>query len=553
MDIIYKSDWDSLKLMSPLWQNYNGSIGFEDRDLAVLDLGNVVALPKFFVQNNKSVLASTQLGANLILYNESTKNDRLNTGEKLKIFKTDIVPRDEQVEIFNKIRELKENNLPIQGLIVAAPGFGKTIVSLKTVELVQKKTLIIIPNDVLEGQFIDSTIQFTNLERDDIGVIQGGSINNIIKQNIFDKDIVVVKIQSLYAQLKNNNLNILYDLYSCFGLVIYDEAHIGNASDGYSKTGIMFKTDNILSLTATPYRSGINDFIFKNNTGPVLYWSEHQNLIPEIFYHNGFIEFTEQELNKLRSLMHDYVLFMATLNSILTTKNVYFEWIANWVEYRYSQGYEVAILFSTNKMVDKLGKILKRRGLDIGIIIGDTKKKLEKVEEYIHVGDYRKLLNKYNELFPRRKSTLALKYLKDDVSKIKITVKAKEDILKYNKVYEDEIHIFKTEVNNLTEREIMKQKKIIVSNFKFLSAGFDKSSLSCIIFGSIIMGKVPVIQSLGRIARLDKDKRQDIVAHFMFPHIYTEWFNQNIHILTRNIQTQYPSKFHYEGFDFGNS
>jgi len=424
-----------------------------------------------------------------------------------------------------------------------------SIVAIKTVDVLQTKSLIIVPNDILEGQFVDSIVKFSNLDKEDVGIIQGSDIEALIKKNVYNKDICVVKIQSLFAQLKTHNINSLYSLYSVFGLVIYDEAHVGNASDGYSKTGIMFKTNNIISMTATPYRKGINDFIFQNNTGDLLYESTHHNLIPEVLLQQCYIEFTEQEIARLRRMSNDYIMFLATYNSILETKDAYFEWIADWIVYRDSQGYESATLFSNNKMVYKLSKILKYRGLDHGVLTGSTSKKLEKPILYITQSQFMLFQKEYCNIFPKRNKCPELKPLKDNPTKFKITKKIEKDLAKMVE-YFPSLKPQLTEVENLTEREIMKLKRHVISNFKLLSAGYDKSSLSNIIFGSPLIGKIAVIQSIGRISRVDETKRQDIIAQFMFTQIYNQFFPNMVHVLVKNIQVQYDAKFKYEGFDF---
>jgi len=424
-----------------------------------------------------------------------------------------------------------------------------SILAIKTVELLNTKSLIIVPNDILEEQFVGSIIEFTNLEKEDIGIIQGSDIQKLIKDKVFEKDIVVGKIQSLYSQLKNINIFELYELYSCFGLVIYDEAHIGNASDGYSKTSCMFKTNNILSMTATPYRSGINEFIFKNNTGGVLYQSDHQNLVPTVNLHNSHIEFTPDEIRRLKFATRDYIQFLATYNSVLETKDSYFEWIANWVEYRKSQGHHIAILFSNNKMVRKLSDILTRKGINNGMLTGNTNKKLEKSKEYLTIENVQLFYDNYFKVFPKRKKCPTLKAFKDDTLKYRVTKPILKDIEKIQATVPT-LETNWTIVDTMTEREIMKSKDIIVSNFKLLSAGFDKSILSTIIFGSVLIGKVGVIQSLGRICRINEDKNQDIQAHFMFTQIFQNFFPDMVHILVKNIQLQYPSTIKYEGFNF---
>ena len=85
----------------------------------------------------------------------------------------------------------------------------------------------------------------------------------------------------------------------------------------------------------------------------------------------------------------------------------------------------------------------------------------------------------------------------------------------------------------------IKEAKIIVSNFSLLREGFDKPSLSFVIFGSPIIGKITVIQTLGRITRLYEDKLTPIA---LFP--ITEAFeslNTKVKIIIiNNIKSTYP-------------
>jgi superfamily II DNA or RNA helicase len=136
--------------------------------------------------------------------------------------------------------------------------------SIKLSSIIGYKTLCIVPNSILEDQWVDEISNFTGLSKDKIGIIQGSDIAKIEKNNILDNDIIVVKIQTLLSQLKRINLIELEEFYSRIGLVFYDECHQSGAAESYAKTAIIFKTDNIIGLSATPFVKGINDFLMTN-------------------------------------------------------------------------------------------------------------------------------------------------------------------------------------------------------------------------------------------------------------------------------------------------
>ena len=120
------------------------------------------------------------------------------------------------------------------GILEVPCGRGKTVLSLKIISLLKKKTLILVHKEFLMNQWIERINEF--LPGATVGKIQG---------TVFDvdgKDIVIGMIQTLYDKEYSQ------DTFSCFGLTIIDEVHrIG--SEQFSRT--LFKT-------ITPYMLGIS-------------------------------------------------------------------------------------------------------------------------------------------------------------------------------------------------------------------------------------------------------------------------------------------------------
>ena len=435
-----------------------------------------------------------------------------------------------------------------------------TASSIKIAELIGKQTCVVVPNDLLEKQWVESIKKSTNLEYEDIGVIQGSDFDKLNKDNVYSKPIVIVKVQSLLSQLKSYNLNSLYELYSRFGLVFYDEVHTSGSAESYAKTSFIFETKNVIGLTATPYIKGINKFLLNNSIGDVIHHSDHQNLIADCHMHHLYLDFTEYEINKLRSMFNlDYVMFMATLNNILESKQAYFDYLAQWILYYISQGRKIAVLFSNNKLITKMANTLKALGHGdcYGILIGETDGKKKVYPDYINQESYDIFKTFYKNVFPKKKKVPELKrftFEKDatpEIIKYKFTAKQLEDINAVNAFLNgmsfDLIKIEKVE-NILTDRQIQGQKPVTMSNFILLKAGYDDTELSVALFGSLVIGKITVNQTIGRITRLH-DGKETPQAHFFFPWIYTQFLPQNHFILTNNIKIQYPTThFSYENF-----
>ena len=109
-----------------------------------------------------------------------------------------------------------------------------TVMGLKIISLLKKKTLIIVHKEFLMNQWIERITEF--LPNATVGKIQGQVFD--VKGN----DIVIGMVQTLYDK------EYPADAFSCFGLTIIDEVHrIG--SEQFSRT--LFKT-------ITPYMLGIS-------------------------------------------------------------------------------------------------------------------------------------------------------------------------------------------------------------------------------------------------------------------------------------------------------
>lgn len=134
------------------------------------------------------------------------------------------------------------------GILEIYCGAGKTVMALKIVSLLQKKTLIIVHKEFLMNQWIERIEEF--LPHSKVGKIQGTTFD------VEGKDIVIGMVQTLYDK------DYDVDAFSCFGLTIIDEVHrIG--SEQFSKT--LFKT-------ITPYMLGISATVDrKDNLTKILY------------------------------------------------------------------------------------------------------------------------------------------------------------------------------------------------------------------------------------------------------------------------------------------
>lgn len=129
---------------------------------------------------------------------------------------------------------------PKSGAILEVPcGRGKTVMALKIISILGKKTLILVHKEFLMNQWIERIEEFLPNSR--VGKIQGPVFD------IENKDIVIGMIQTMY------NKEFPADTFSSFGLTIIDEVHrIG--SEEFSKTLFKIITPYMLGISATVER-----------------------------------------------------------------------------------------------------------------------------------------------------------------------------------------------------------------------------------------------------------------------------------------------------------
>ena len=427
-------------------------------------------------------------------------------------------------EIDKKVKELNELKI----MIKAKPGTGKTAMGIYLSQFFNK-TLIIVPRNILIDQWKESILNFTNLKEEDIGIVEGSNLV-AIKEILKNSKIILTKPQSLISQIKRNKYYDLVDLYEDIDLVVLDEAHNFGAL-GFSKAISFFKANNILALTATPYRKGINEFLLRASTGVHLIEAEAEVLTPKIqmaMLPNDFLGFTEKEIEILNSKKFDYIQYLTFLNMFLAKKDNYFNYLSDWVKYYNALNHKNVILFSTIKMIKKMEEVLSLKLPDKNILAltGNSKK------------DSLDFAKKENKLLREE-----LKSIKEELNQ-----KVKDKILKRkeaDEIYKQEREKFKElqEINLKEALRIYNQKikdaDIIIGTFGLLREGFDKPESSHIIFGSIQIGKVSLIQSLGRITRLYEDK-PDPVAQYFIPEVFYNYNKQVFTIIKNNTLGDYP-------------
>jgi superfamily II DNA or RNA helicase len=127
-----------------------------------------------------------------------------------------------------------------QGVIVAPPGSGKTMMGMELLARVNKPTLILVHRQQLLDQWVDRIQEYLNIPKPHIGRYASG-------KKTIGKEVTVGLLQS-FARLKD-----LHELKDKFGTIIVDECHHIPAKT-FRQVISGLNPEFLYGLTATPKR-----------------------------------------------------------------------------------------------------------------------------------------------------------------------------------------------------------------------------------------------------------------------------------------------------------
>lgn len=161
-----------------------------------------------------------------------------------------------------------------------------TVMALKIISLLKKKTLIIVHKEFLMNQWIERAAEFIPSAR--IGKIQGSVVD------IQNKDIVIGMVQSLYDK------DYPASIFEEFGLTIVDEVH-RICSEQFSRTLFKTITPYMLGISATVDRKDKLTKVLHMFMGDKIYSEQRDNddvvCVRAIEYKSADPEFNEVELD----------------------------------------------------------------------------------------------------------------------------------------------------------------------------------------------------------------------------------------------------------------
>jgi len=254
-----------------------------------------------YQESEKKIYVPRYWGINMFGFPKTIK---ISYGTTINI-KFNGVLRDYQVKVLNEYlkaidftTEEKNNKGNGSALIELWTGAGKTVLGLKIIEVLCKKTIIFVHKSFLKDQWIERITQY--LPNAKIGLIQGPIID------IENKDIVLAMIQSVSMKSYPDTL------FDSFGLSVYDECFKGSTliytSGGCVKISNLYKLwKQNRPLNIRSYNRTSKTFEYK----PLTYaWKKKSNQFVKLTLnneHNTFECTIECTLNHKILTPNDYV------------------------------------------------------------------------------------------------------------------------------------------------------------------------------------------------------------------------------------------------------
>lgn len=136
------------------------------------------------------------------------------------------------------INQAQSNN---GGIISIPTGGGKTIVALKLLNIIEKKSIIFVHTRQLLSQWEDRIQSILGI---DPGVIGGDQWT--------EGEITVASMQKVHSQGAEN-------LDSDYGAAVFDECHVTSAADTMQDIGLSINVEWRFGLSATPWRANAGE------------------------------------------------------------------------------------------------------------------------------------------------------------------------------------------------------------------------------------------------------------------------------------------------------
>lgn len=172
--------------------------------------------------------------------------------------KSKSVKFESSIKLFDYQKEAVDGMLSSEnGILVAPPGSGKTIIGINLIAKLEQPALILVHKKQIFNQWLERIEHFLNIPKREIGQL----VSN--KKKIGDK-ITVAMVQTL------NNMADFKDISDKFGMIIVDECHHMPARM-FRNVITKFNPYYLYGLTATPERKNNDEELIFIYLGEILH------------------------------------------------------------------------------------------------------------------------------------------------------------------------------------------------------------------------------------------------------------------------------------------
>ena len=224
--------------------------------------------------------------------------------------------RPKQQEAYNTILKLYKKQNYVNGILKLPPGSGKTVLAIYIAVKFQIKTAVIVDNKKLLKQWIKAILEYTDLTEEDIGLISQKTIS------YENKKIILCMGQTLGSHIKKNIQKIFNEVDKArIGLVFFDEVHTTSDTELNAKISLLFRTKNIMGLSATPFHIGYQKILMNNTIGDIIFESSEYEIVPDCY-----VQYFNSGLTRYNYIykIKDFNSQRATYNKIIVQSESYF-------------------------------------------------------------------------------------------------------------------------------------------------------------------------------------------------------------------------------------
>jgi hypothetical protein len=265
--------------------------------------------------------------------------------------------REGQSELVSSFLQALDTTNPYGGIISMPTGGGKTVLGITIASILKMPTLVVVPRSVLVEQWRQRILEHTNCTEADIGVVRQGVCN------FRGKKVVIGLVHSLaqreYAE----------ELYSNFGLVIFDEVHTMGA-ETFSTVAHKFDSPVRLGLSATVRRKDGMANVFLWHIGPIVSVTRTLKIRPKVLQ----LRYYNAGSSHDRCMWQGRLILPRYLNRIaaLPSRNAF---LAELLEALFKKDHHILLLSDRMNMLTAIQQILiSKIGRDkVGLFVGKEK------------------------------------------------------------------------------------------------------------------------------------------------------------------------------------